>query len=126
MAETSATANIGDQIDDHDGYCISLGAMWRAVGSPDGKDPQTWAKLAEPLFPALATYFNNLDVAGGDCPTGMTIVEEATDDSTPHIQAGDLLTIQFVANVYAAFLDDGRPVDRRRGLSLDDLGPSGN
>lgn len=113
--ERSAHACIDAQVSEHDGYgrCISLDALWRAVGCPAGKSPRDWAELAAPLFPAFAQYNANLvrahhpemavdpsdRVIGGDT----TLYVEET--GSPFVRPDDLMAEQVVAYLYAAHLE---------------------
>jgi hypothetical protein len=86
---------------------LSLDGMWRADGSPAGKDPLEWIALARPLVPAFIRYFENLTACGylekSRYSQLVSIEEKDLDDDH---RAGDVTTpLWLVAEAYASFLD---------------------
>jgi hypothetical protein len=83
---------------------VSLDSLWRAWGSPNGHDPRNWSELAAPLFSGFAAYLTNLD--GNDpsanSPRLLWIWE---DESKDPWRSGDLMSHEFIAWVYATYLD---------------------
>jgi hypothetical protein len=95
------------RFDGPDSRRLSLDGMWRADGSPAGKDPLEWAALARPLLPAFYRYFENLAACGyHNIPKHgplLFIDEEDLDDDH---QAGDVTTsLWLIAEAYASFLN---------------------
>jgi hypothetical protein len=86
---------------------LSLDGMWRADGSPAGKDPIEWIALARPLVPAFNRYFESLTACGylekSKYSQLVSIEEKDLDDDH---QAGDVITsLWLIAEAYASFLD---------------------
>jgi hypothetical protein len=105
-----------EQLEVYDGYTTSLTSMWRACGSPAGKDPVSWALMALPLVKGLAAYFSRLDAEfsslegfSGDASDMLYVIHEARHPESPpemRWEAGDLMSVGCVARFYASFLDD--------------------
>jgi hypothetical protein len=97
----------GQIFDGPDHRRLSLDGMWRADGSPAGKDPLEWIALARSLLPAFYRYFENLAACGYHEMSKHRILlfieEQDLDDDH---QAGDLTTpLWVIAELYASFLD---------------------
>jgi hypothetical protein len=102
-----------------DGYAYSLDSMWRASGSPDGKDPQSWLLIAGLLVDGVADYFHRLDelrelpveVRSKGTRAEVVFVCENTEHGVPLTgpddpwQIGDTLVPYLLAYPYAMFLD---------------------
>jgi hypothetical protein len=114
--KTTALQDMDEQLEVYDGYATSLTSMWRACGSPAGKDPASWAVMALPLVEGLAAYFSRLDAefssrAGfsGDASDLLHVIHETVHPESPpemRWEAGDLMSVGWVARFYAFFLDD--------------------
>jgi hypothetical protein len=116
----AAEADMARQFDYADGYSYSLDSMWRAAGSPEGRDPGTWIDLALPLIHGTAQYFKALDglkknqggvlhscTPGTSDPILFVAVGYGADDRDPEnpVRPGDRVATPIVAEVYASFLD---------------------
>jgi hypothetical protein len=117
-----ASQNLSDQVNDLDGTCISLSALWRAVGSPTGRDPASWLSLAAPLIEGIRAYFANLEAIGGPLDFENTIgdLDPCEIWSNDHeegetFQAGDVMTTYLIARHYAEHLDARAGSDLRIG-----------
>lgn len=101
-----AVATLKQQVEIIDSGTISLDSLWRAAGEPAGKDPRAWASLASPLVASLADYLATVSRGkttrkGEPAPI---IWEWQAADSDPW-HKGDLMSVPYVAQIYAAFLD---------------------
>ncbi len=87
---------------------VSLDSLWRAVASPCGHDPRSWADMANPLLAGFATYRRRLQ---GETDT------DTDSDTTPLLWiwregskdpwlTGDVMTHEFIAWAYASYLDE--------------------
>jgi hypothetical protein len=93
---------------------FSLSSMYRACGSPPGKDPSTWGELASPLLWGVAQYLEALQEWKGvpkekrsdGWPENVffTLENPAYEDSFWRV--GDGMGTYFVAMAYARFLDN--------------------
>ena len=93
--KTTALQDMDEQLEVYDGYATSLTSMWRACGSPAGKDPVRWAVMALPLVEGLAAYFSRLDAefssrAGfsGDASDLLHVIHETVHPESPPEIAG--------------------------------------
>lgn len=84
---------------------VSLSSLWRAVGSPRGRDPGAWALLAQPLIAGFARYRADLDP---DFDRPVVWTWDGEDGEPWH--AGDLMGLGELAGLYAAYLDAGSRV----------------
>ena len=86
---------------------LSLDGMWRADGSPVGKDPLEWIALARPLVPAFNRYFENLAACGYHKMSKHRIYLFIEEQDLDHDhRAGDVTTpLWLIAEAYASFLD---------------------
>ena len=85
---------------------VSLDSLWRAVASPSGHDPRSWADTAAPLLAGFATYCRRLDgetVADADPAPLLWIWRDGSKD--PWF-TGDVMTHEFIAWAYASYLDE--------------------
>ena len=127
---TTALQHMDEQLEVYDGYATSLTSMWRACGSPAGKDPVRWAVMALPLVEGLAAYFSRLDAEfssrkgfSGDASDMLYVIHEAVHPESPpemRWEAGDLMSVGWVARFYAFFLDDATLV-RKEAAGRDAL-----
>jgi hypothetical protein len=140
--QKTAQANVIDQTREHDGYgrSISLHGLWRHVGSPEGRDPQSWIHRASGFLVPYMRYLEDLIREEPDSYPfeGEPVVSLACAEDialgSPYIRAGDLMAHQTVACMYAEYVQGDvcwsalEDVLKKssRGLSLDDLRPSGN
>jgi hypothetical protein len=119
-ATALASQNLADQLNDRDGTCVSLSALWRSVGSPTGRDPASWLSVAAPLIEGLRAYLANLDATidplGQDGMIGDLDPCEVWRNDQPDgeaLQVGDLMTSYLIARHYAEHLDARAGSDAR-------------
>jgi hypothetical protein len=85
---------------------ISLDSLWRAAGSPPGKDPRSWAELASPLVSGFAHYVARLSGPPVRPSDPDPVLWEWDDDDSDPWRTGDLMSVSHIASIYAAYLDD--------------------
>jgi hypothetical protein len=98
-----------------DGYAFNLDHIWRACGSPAGRDPRSWSShdLAGNFILGTAVYFANLDRVSGmkarDRAEGVVdeVFFELTSNPKPEFdwRIGDQLGTRFIARAYCEYLD---------------------
>ncbi|WP_422928336.1 hypothetical protein [Singulisphaera sp. PoT] len=103
----TAAKDMRRQFEYADGYAYNAGRMFRAVGSPEGHDPESWLDKAAPLVTGLQGYFANLDGLGADhdFDEGEIVNIETRDDEDADKLAGDTLMTYLLAHAYAMYLD---------------------
>ena len=117
--ETNGWARLAlrQQVEIFGGDQVSLESLWRAVGNPAGHDPRRWAELAAPLLSGFSAYLARLE--GGMDPTetrgGLLWIWE--DESKDPWRTGDLMSHEFIAWTYAAYLDSHFQRDQTRMTS---------
>jgi hypothetical protein len=102
------------QVEFFGGDQVSLDSLWRAWGSPARHDPRLWSELAAPLLSGFAGYLANLSSLGGPRVEASRLLWIWDDESKDPWRTGDLMSHEFIASAYAAYLDTrfGRGVDR--------------
>ena len=120
-SETIGLARLAvrQQVEIFGGDQVSLSSLWRAVGSPDGREPDRWAEVAAPLFAGFSAYLDRLEslgVSSSGSARGLWIWEDESKD--PWL-TGDLMSHELVAWVYATHLDSYR--ERRSDRLSDSL-----
>jgi hypothetical protein len=103
---TPAEVVLRQQVEIFGKDCVSLDSLWRAVGEPGGFEPRAWASLAEPLLAGFRRYLAKRE-SGHVIPSDDQPVLWTWDaqDSEPW-RAGDLMTNDWIARVYASYLDE--------------------
>lgn len=99
---------------DYRWYGINLHALWRAKDEPEGDDPRSWLRLAEPLLLAFQDYYrasaweatptvqeDNLSIHPVE---GLEMAHPDDTFPTPWLP-GDLAADHQVALLYADYLD---------------------
>ena len=99
---------------------MSLNSLWRAVGSPDGHDPERWAELAGPLLAG----FSELSRPAREHRRLVVRLQRGVlwtweDESKDPWRTGDLMSHELIAWVYASHLDSRR--ERRADRLSDSL-----
>ena len=111
-SETIGLARLAarQQVEIFGGDQVSLSSLWRAVGSPEGNDPERWVEVAAPLLSGFSAYLDRLESALGsswasDSARSVWIWE---DESKDPCLTGDLMSHELIAWVYASHLDKHR------------------
>jgi hypothetical protein len=116
IEQTTAADDLANQVDVADGYAYNLDHLWRACGSPEGRDPRSWSSrdMAGWFIQGTAVYFANRDRASGmkakDRSEG--VIDEVfftlTSSPRPDVdwRLGDALGTHVIARAYAEFLDE--------------------
>jgi hypothetical protein len=86
---------------------VSLDSLWRAWGSPEGRDPRSWSVLAAPLLAGFAAYLANLEGDDRD-PESARLLWVWRGESKDPWRSGDTMSHEFIARAYATYLDDHR------------------
>jgi hypothetical protein len=96
------------QVEIFGGDQVSLHSLWRAVSSPPGHDPDCWRALAAPFLSGLAAYLGKVDgrPTGDADANASRMVWIWEDESKDPWLTGDLMSDEFVASAYAAYLDN--------------------
>jgi hypothetical protein len=118
---TSAGQSIEDQFNAGDGIEFSLDAMWRAVGSPEGKSPADWMELAGEMVRGMVAYHARLaDQLGRGSEERLIwkVTIESIRESAEYCKErgypweydrfqrdGDTVAIRRIADCYAFYLD---------------------
>jgi hypothetical protein len=98
---------------------VSLNSLWRAVGSPDGHEPERWAEIAAPLLSGFSAYFDRLESFSGSPSAAVRLLWNWDDESKDPWLTGDLMSHELIARVYASHLDSIRaPRSKERSTSL--------
>ena len=84
---------------------VSLDSLWRAAGEPVGRDPRSWAVLAEPILDGLRGYLTNLGERRTVVPVASNVIWTWSAASSEPWRTGDLISNSWVARVYADYLD---------------------
>jgi hypothetical protein len=84
---------------------LSLDSLWRAAGCPAGHDPRRWSELASPLLSGYSAYLDRLDGDADSTADPSRLVWFWKDESHDPWRAGDLMSDEFIAHAYAAYLD---------------------
>jgi hypothetical protein len=87
---------------------VSLDSLWRAAASPAGHDPRRWSELAAPLLAGFSAYLDRLDGYAQATADPARFLWTWKDESKDPWRTGDLMTHEFIARAYAAYLDDLR------------------
>jgi hypothetical protein len=93
------------QVEIFGGDQVSLDSLWRAAESPEGRDPRTWSELASPLLLGFASYLGKLDGCSKTSADPSRLLWIWEDDSKDPWRTGDLMGNEFIAWVYATYLD---------------------
>jgi hypothetical protein len=93
------------QVEIFGGDQVSLDSLWRAVESPEGRDPRTWSELASPFLSGFASYLGKLDGGLGRSADPSRLLWIWEDDSKDPWRTGDLMANDFIAWAYANYLD---------------------
>ena len=100
-------------------FGISLDALWREAGSPEGESPVDWLELARPVVDAFTCYRRRLHQAtaheqpGEYAPLPATwhldrrtlAVVVVTLGDPRSFEVGDVMALEEIADLYATFLD---------------------
>jgi hypothetical protein len=101
-----ATRALRQQLEIFGDEKVSLDSLWRAVGSPAGHDPRHWTDLAAPLLGGFSAYLDRLS-GDPDATADMTrLLWTWQDESKDPWHTGDLMSNQFIAAIYAGYLDE--------------------
>jgi hypothetical protein len=93
------------QVEFFGGGQVSLDSLWRAWGSPAGRDPRIWSELAAPLLSGFAAYLGNLDGDPARPAEASRLLWIWEDESKDPWRSGDLMSHEFIAWAYATYLD---------------------
>lgn len=93
------------QIEIFGGDQVSLDSLWRAVGCPAGHDPRRWSDLASPLLSGYSAYLDRLEGDADSTADPSRLVWFWKDGSHDPWRNGDLMSDEFIAEAYAAYLD---------------------
>lgn len=109
-SETIGLARLAvrQQVEIFGGDQVSLNSLWRAVGSPEGKDPERWVEVAAPLLSGFSAYLDRLESFGGSSSDSARPLWIWEDDSKDPWLTGDLMSHELIAWVYASHLDTHR------------------
>jgi hypothetical protein len=112
---TLAADDMAGQQDVADGYAYNLDHIWRACGSPPGRDPKNWSSrdMAGWFISGVAIYFANRDresgMKSGDRSEGMVddVFFPLTTNPKPEFdwRIGDQLGTRVIARAYCEYLD---------------------
>jgi hypothetical protein len=113
-SETIGLARLAvrQQVEIFGGDQVSLSSLWRAVGSPRGREPEQWAELAAPLLAGFTAYLDRLENLGDSSSGSSRGLWTWEDESKDPWLTGDLMSHELIALVYASHLDSQR---ERRG-----------
>ncbi len=100
-----ARLTLRQQVEIFGGEQVSLNSLWRAVGSPDGHDPERWAEVAAPLLAGFSAYVDRLESFGGSPSGAVRLLWHWDDESKDPWRTGDLMGHELIALVYASHLD---------------------
>jgi hypothetical protein len=113
---TFAADDLAGQVGVADGYVYNLDHLWRACGSPEGRDPRSWSSrdMAGWFIHGVAVYFANRDRDSGmkakDRAEGVIndVFFTLTSRPKPDVdwRLGDALGTRIIARAYAEFLDE--------------------
>jgi hypothetical protein len=120
-SETFGLARLAvrQQVEIFGGDQVSLSSLWRAVGSPGGREPEQWAELAAPLLAGFTAYLDRLENLGAISSGAARLLWTWEDESKDPWLTGDLMSHELIAWVYASHLDTQR--DRLRARLTDSL-----
>ena len=93
------------QVEIFGGEQISLDSLWRASASPPGHDPHCWRALAAPFLSGLAAYLGKIENRPSGASDAARLVWTWDDESKDPWLTGDLMSDEFVAGLYAIYLD---------------------
>jgi hypothetical protein len=115
-SETIGLARLAvrQQVEIFGGDQVSLSSLWRAVGSPDGRDPERWVELAAPLLAGFTAYLDRLENVRAASSAAARLLWTWEDESKDPWLTGDLMSHELIAWVYASHLDSGRERSRTR------------
>jgi hypothetical protein len=104
------------QVEFFGGAQVSLDSLWRSVASPAGHDPRRWSELAAPLLSGYSSYLDRLEGESEKPVNPSRPVWVWEDESKDPWRTGDLMSHEFIAWIYAAYLDGHlkRPSSRLR------------
>jgi len=108
------------QVEIFGGDQVSLDSLWRSVASPAGHDPRRWSDLAAPLLSGFSTYLERLDAAPDSTADPSRLMWIWEDESKDPWRTGDLMSHEFIAWTYAAYLDSRfeHPAHRLAGAAV--------
>jgi hypothetical protein len=86
---------------------ISLDSLWRAAGSPPGKDPREWSRIALSLVRGFDDYLAEVARLQGHPRGGHPVLWEWHANDGDPWRSGDLMSAFPLAQLYAAYLDGG-------------------
>ena len=109
-SETIGLARLAvrQQVEIFGGDQVSLSSLWRAVGSPRGREPEQWAEIAAPLLTGFAAYLHRLEILGASASESSRGLWTWEDESKDPWLTGDLMSHELIAWVYASHLDSER------------------
>jgi hypothetical protein len=93
------------QVEIFGGDQVSLDSLWRSVASPAGHDPRRWVDLAAPLLAGFSTYLERLNDERHATADPSRLMWIWDDESKDPWRTGDLMSREFIAWVYATYLD---------------------
>jgi hypothetical protein len=120
-ATNTAHRSIIDQHEAQPHRPISLDALWRACGEPEGKSPPAWLDLAKGLIRGIEDYAEQVHGEPSDVPehpytpglivfrpTSHQVVRDMNGDAlpSPYLHGGDITACHEVAVLYAMYLDN--------------------
>jgi hypothetical protein len=105
---------VRQQVEIFGGDQVSLNSLWRAVGSPEGHDPDRWAELAAPLLAGFSAYLYRLESLGRSPAGSSRPLWIWEDESKDPWHTGDLMSHELIASVYASHLDTFRERPKNR------------
>jgi hypothetical protein len=106
-SETIGLARLAvrQQVEIFGGDQVSLSSLWRAVGSPHGREPEQWAEVAAPLLAGFSAYLDRLESLGASSSESARGLWTWEDESKDPWLTGDLMSHELIAWVYASHLD---------------------
>jgi hypothetical protein len=109
-SETMGLARLAvrQQVEIFGGDQVSLSSLWRAVGSPRGREPEQWAELAAPLIGGFTAYLDRLESSGASSSGSARGLWTWEDESKDPWLTGDLMSHELIAWIYASQLDSQR------------------
>jgi hypothetical protein len=119
-SETIGLARLAvrQQVEIFGGDQVSLSSLWRAVGSPDGREPERWVELAAPLIEGFTAYLDRLENLGASSSGTARLLWTWEDESKDPWLTGDLMSHELIAWVYASHLDVATVVRRTAGIPV--------
>ena len=118
-----ARLSVRQQVEIFGGDQVSLSSLWRAVGSPRGREPEQWAEIAAPLLTGFTAYLDRLENLGNSGSGSARMVWIWEDESKDPWLTGDLMSHELLAWVYASHLDS--QLERRDNRRAETLAATG-